>query len=359
MNPSPAMDLQSPTPEAGPPDLSFIITCYFEEQTIDEFYTRLSDAARALGRSYEIVFINDGSTDRTYEKLCGFFDTDPYVTTVGDMFRNSGQLAAMTAGLTHARGNAFIFMDSDLQLDPAELPLLVDEYDKGYDIVSGRRMDRKDTFFRRLSSKFANSVMRRIARHDLHDFGCTYKIYDAKLIRAFEFGPFKTFRTAYIFARAGRCKEVPVTHSERKHGSSGWSIGQLSSFYLDHLVGLSSRPFQALSLFCILLAIVFTARILLAWTVEFSVLPQVTPGLLLNVAVLQFLVTIGALAVIGEYVLRNFGALQRFPQYVIRELRQKPAPGEPTTTRADGLRPASRPMRSEDPLSEHAETHTP
>lgn len=350
------MDLQSRTHEVERPELSFIITCYFEEETIDEFYTRLSEAARALGRSYEIVFVNDGSTDRTYEKLCGFFDADPHVTTVADMFRNSGQLAAMTAGLTHARGNAYVFMDSDLQLDPAELPKLIEEYDQGFDIVSGHRVDRKDTFFRRFSSKLANSVMRRIARHDLNDFGCTYKIYNAKLIRGFEFGPFKTFRTAYIFARAGRCKEVPVTHSERKHGSSGWSLGRLSSFYLDHAVGLSSRPFQALSLFCVLLATLFVARILLAWTVEFSILTQVTPGLLLNVAVLQFLVTLGALALIGEYVLRNFSTLQRFPQYVIRDLRQKPGLGGRAltpSTQVEGLR-----LEGSGERSAHAEART-
>lgn len=305
------------------PDFSIIITCYFEEESIDEFYTRLRAAAESLGRSYELVMVNDGSTDGTFAKLKGFFEEDPRVTTVIDIYRNAGQVNAMTAGLTHARGNAFVFMDSDLQLDPEELPLLVAEYDKGYDIVSGCRKDRKDSFLRTLPSKLANVIMRKVARHSLSDFGCTYKIYDAALIRAFEFGPFKTWRTAYVFSRAERCTEVPVSHHERKYGSSGWTFRNLLGFAMDHLVGISERPFQLVSVACFAGAVLFAVRIALAWTIDASFLDEVSPGLILNAVVLSLLVVLAVLAMVGEYVMRSFLATQRYPGYVIRTIHQK------------------------------------
>ena len=308
-------------------ELSFIVTCYFEEQSIDEFASRLLKTARSLGRSFEVVMVNDGSTDGTFDKLKVLFERDAEVTTIIDLYRNAGQVAAMTAGITHARGRAFVFIDSDLQLDPEEFPTLLAEFDRGYDIVSGVRKNRRDSLLRVVPSKLANAVMRRVARHDLTDFGCTFKIYDAELVRAFELGPFKIFRTAYVFSRAGRVKEVPVTHHERRYGRSGWTFRKLFAFYMDHLVGLSERPFQLLSLACLLLAGVFGVRLLAAWAVPLSILPEVTPGLILNAIVINLLLLLGVLSLIGEYVMRNFLMLQRYPGYVVRELRQKDSAG--------------------------------
>ena len=292
-------------------ELSFIVTCYFEEQSIDEFASRLLKTARSLGRSFEVVMVNDGSTDGTFDKLKVLFERDAEVTTIIDLYRNAGQVAAMTAGITHARGRAFVFIDGDLQLDPEEFPTLLAEFDRGYDIVSGVRKNRRDSLLRMVPSKLANAVMRRVVRHDLTDFGCTFKI----------------FRTAYVFSRAGRVKEVPVTHHERRYGRPGWTFRKLFAFYMDHLVGLSERPFQLLSLACLLLAGIFGLRLLAAWTVPLSILAEVTPGLILNVIVISLLLLLGVLSLIGEYVMRNFLMLQRYPGYVVRELRQKESAG--------------------------------
>lgn len=310
---------------ASTPELSFIVTCYFEEQSIEEFYTRLSRVARSLGRSFEIVMVNDGSTDGTFAKLEGFFEADDHVTTVIDLYRNAGQVAAMTAGIDHARGDAIVFLDSDLQLDPEEVPLLLEEFDRGFDIVSGVRRERRDSLVRTLPSRIANAVMRKVSGHPLTDFGCTYKIYDGRLLRAFEFGPFKTFRTAYVFARAQRVGEVPVTHHERRYGSSGWTFRKLLSFYMDHVVGLSERPFQILSAAFLFLALLLGLRLLLAWTLPITILREVTAGLTLNVLVAGLLLVLGVLCLVGEYVIRNFLVLQRYPAYIIRRVRQKAA----------------------------------
>lgn len=304
-------------------EFSVIITCYYEEKSIDEFYTRLSKVMNSLGRTYEIVFINDGSTDKTFEKLKAIYDADPNVSTVIDLFRNSGQLAAMTAGIAHARGNHFIFMDSDLQLVPMELPLLLGEFDKGYDIVSGCRANRQDSLMRKIPSWFANRVMRKVAKHNVTDFGCTFKIYNGKLIRAFEFGPLKKFQTAYVYSKAQKTVEVPITHKARKHGKSGWTFRKLTSFLMDNFVGISQRPFQYLSMICLLGAAIFAVRIVVAWIIPFSILREVTPGLILNLMLVQLLLTMGVLSAIGEYVFRNFTSLQKYPIYIIRTLLRK------------------------------------
>lgn len=307
------------------PEFSVIITCHYEEKSIDEFYTRLSIAMNDLGRTYEIVFVNDGSTDKTFEKLKNIYDTDPNVTTIIDLFRNSGQLAAMTAGIAHATGRHFVFMDSDLQLDPAEIRLLVAEFDKGIDIVSGCRKNRKDRLARIIPSRIANFIVKKVSGHNITDFGCTFKIYHGRLIRAFELGPFKQFQTAYVYAKAQTLKEVPITHSARKYGKSGWTFRKLFAFHMDNVVGISRRPFQILSAICLASAFLFFARIVTAWFIPFSILKEVTLGLVLNMVVFTLLMLLAVLCAVGEYVIRNFIFLQRCPIYIVREIHKKSA----------------------------------
>jgi glycosyltransferase involved in cell wall biosynthesis len=306
------------------PEFSVIITCYYEEKSIEEFHAGLSAALESLGRSYEIIFVNDGSTDTTFEKLKAIFDEDAHVSAVIDLFKNAGQTAAMTAGLMHAQGKHFVFIDSDLQLDTADLPLLVAKYDEGYDVVSGCRKNRKDSLGRILPSKIANMIMRQVSKSDLTDFGCTFKIYNARLIRAFDYGPHRTWRPAYVIAQAQRVAEVPVTHYPRKYGKSGWTFRKLFAYNMDNLVGMTDRPFQILSVVCLLLAFAFVVRIVLAWVLPFAVLTEITNGLILNVTVLSLLLILSVLAAIGEFLIRSYNVLQKHPAYIIREILQRP-----------------------------------
>ena len=305
------------------PEFSVIITCYFEEKSIREFYSRLSSTLQGLGRSYEIIFVNDGSTDNTFAILEQIYAEDPAVYAIVDLFKNAGQAAAMTAGFSQARGEKFVFIDSDLQLDPEELPLLVAKYDEGFDVVSGYRANRKDSLSRTLPSKIANMIMRKVSKSNLTDFGCTFKIYHAKLIQAFDYGPFKPWRPAYVIARAQRCVEVPITHHARKHGKSGWTFRKLFAYNMDNLVGISDRLFQYLSMGCLLFAALFMVRLLLAGILPFSVLHEITNGLLLNVLVISILLTLGALSVVGEFLIRTYNTTQQYPAYIIRTLRQR------------------------------------
>ena len=321
------------------PEFSVLITCYYEERSIEEFHARLSKALRSLGRSFEIIFVNDGSTDRTFEKLGEIFERDPDVSVIMDLFQNSGQVAAITAAFCEARGRAILLMDSDLQLAPEEIPLLVAEYDKGYDVVSGARVNRKDSWLRIVPSKLANIIMRKATRSEFRDFGCTFKIYDAHLLRAFNYGPQRLFSNVDAIARAGRRREVPVTHYRRKYGRSGWTFRKLLKFNSDNLVSLSERPFQILAGLCLSIALLFSMRVLLGHIFARQFLRSVSNGLLLNALLISLLITVGVLCMIGEFAIRSFLIGRNLPFYVVRQARRRPQ----ASTQED-LRGSERPL---------------
>jgi len=302
------------------PEFSIIISCFNEENSIEEFHRRLSTAINKTGRSFEIIMVNDGSRDNTWAKLKMLFDNDTRISAVLDLFCNAGQQAAVTAGMEKASGAAWVLLDSDLQLDPGELPLLIAEYDKGYDLVSGYRKNRKDSMLRILPSKLANMIMRRASRSTLRDFGCTFKIYNATLLRAFNLGPFHVFSNVDAIAKAGRYTEVPVTHYPRKYGKSGWTFRKLWQYNMDNLVKLSQRPFQLLAGFCFLGGILFMLRIMLGFVSPGGILSEVTAGLVLNTVFFFSLMILGAIAMLGEFAIRSFIMLQQNPAYIVREM---------------------------------------
>lgn len=300
------------------PEISVLVTCYFEEKSIDEFIERVSRALSRAGRTYEIIAVNDGSTDATWDRLKDLY-AQGKIRCIMDFFQNSGQQAAITAGLARARGKAILLMDSDLQLAPEEIPVLLAEYDKGYDVVSGYRKERKDPFTRIVPSKLANIIMRKASKSQFRDFGCTFKLYNARLLKAFNFGPYHLFSNVEAIAKAARRVEVPITHFPRKYGKSGWTFRKLWKYNMDNIVSLSERPFQVIALASIAIAVLFVLRILLAFVLDFRILSEVTPGLVLNVLIAISLVLIGILSAIGELVIRIFTSSRKLPMYIVRE----------------------------------------
>jgi len=318
-----SLEPSSDPPPDNQPEFSAVITCYYEEQTIETFHSRLSAAMESLGRSYEIIFVNDGSTDGTFGKIAEIFQRDQHVSAAIDLYRNSGQQAAITAGICCVRGRAIILMDSDLQLAPEELPALVREYDKGFDIVTGYRRNRRDSFFRRFPSRLANVIMRRASRSNLRDFGCTFKIYNARLVQAFELGPHRIFSNVDLISKAQRRCEVPVSHFPRPHGKSGYTFAKLWQYNTDNLVILSERPFQYLAASCLLLATLLILRVLIGFFTGFKILSEVSPGALLNAITVSLLIILGSLSILGEFVIRVFLMMRRLPKYIIREILQR------------------------------------
>lgn len=300
-------------------EFSVLITCHYEERSIDEFHRRLSATLENLNRSYEIVFVNDGSRDGTWEKLKAIFAEDPHVHAVLDLFKNSGQQAAATAAVNESRGRALVYIDSDLQLAPEELPRLVAEYDRGFDLVTGYRVNRKDSAFRILPSFLANMIMRRASRSKVRDFGCTFKIFNALAIRAFNFGPQHVISFVEVISKIDRIAEVPVSHYPRRYGSSGWTFSKLMKYNTDNIVILSERPFQATAVLCLGVVLLLAARILLDRFFPFAILRSISNGLLLNAILISLLVNVALLSGIGEFVIRTFFAHRAAPQYIVRE----------------------------------------
>ncbi len=305
------------------PEFSVIVTSYFEEKSITEYTDRLLATLRGMKRPFEVLLINDGSTDKTYDLHRQIFADNPEVTHAIDFFRNGGQLAAMSAGVAHATGEKIVFIDSDLQLDPEDLPKLAAEYDKGYDIISGRRGNRKDSFLRKLPSKIANMVMAKVAGHSLTDFGCTFKIYNAKLVKPFDFGQFKAWNTAFVFREAGKVKEIEVNHHARRYGESGWTITKLLSFLFDQATGLSRRPFMWLSLISLALTGLVALRLILLPLFDFRVMDRISNGLILNVLLIVILIQLATTSAIGEFLFRVYNRTEGDPIYTIKEHLQR------------------------------------
>lgn len=314
-----------PAPWPGP-EFSVLVTCHYEEHTIEEFFRRLKQAWDGTGRSYEIIMVNDGSTDGTWPKLAALFEQHPEVTAVLDFFKNAGQMAAATAAIAESSGKHFFIMDSDLQLNPEEITNLLAEFDKGYDVVTGYREERQDSLLRIIPSKLANVIMRKASDSQLRDFGCTFKFFHGNLIRAFELGPHRIFSNVDIIARAGRCAEVPVSHRARPHGKSGWTFSKLWKYNMENLVKLSQRPFQFIAAGCTVLGLLFIVRIAAGFFSPFGVLAEVTNGLILNAIAFALIVLLAVLSLVGEFTIRCFVMLRDQPGYAVRNvLRREPA----------------------------------
>ena len=332
MNPNPAASSEM----WDGPEFSVLVTCHYEVKSIDEFFMRIKSAWDATGRTYEIVMVNDGSTDGTWEKLTALYAQHPEVSAVVDFFRNAGQMAAATACICESSGKHFFIMDSDLQLMPEELPTLLAAFDTGQDLVTGYRAERHDSLFRIVPSKIANMIMRKASNSTLRDFGCTFKFYHGNLIRAFNLGPHRIFSNVDLIASAGRCVEVPVTHRARQHGKSGWTFAKLWKYNMENLVKLSQRPFQFIAAGCTILGLVFFLRILAGFFSSFSVLDEATNGLILNTLVFALITLLAVLSMIGEFTIRGFVMLRGQPGYAVREvLRRPPHRRMANTPRAD------------------------
>jgi len=209
------------------PELSVVIPLYNEESTIPELHRRLSCVLAAVGRTSEIVFVDDGSTDGTYFGLCAVGATDPSVVVV-KLARNYGQTAALAAGFDRARGEVIVAMDGDLQHAPEDLPRLVAKLDEGYDIVSGWRERRVDSYWtRRLPSRIANWLMAKLSGVALHDFGTTFKAYRAAVVKRIElYGDLHRFIPALASSRGARIAEVPIANIPRAQNVSHYGLSR-------------------------------------------------------------------------------------------------------------------------------------
>ena len=217
--------------------LSIVVPVYDEEQNLGPLTGKLLDTLQDIGREFEIIFINDGSTDGSTDILDELAAGDVRIRVV-HFKRNFGQTSAMMAGLNHASGDIIIPIDADLQNDPADIPRLLERLDEGFDVVSGWRKDRKDdALSRNLPSWIANRIISRISGVKLHDYGCTLKAYRRSIIEDIRlYGEMHRFLPVYASWSGARTTELPVKHHARTAGRSKYGLKRIVKVPLDLLV---------------------------------------------------------------------------------------------------------------------------
>jgi glycosyltransferase involved in cell wall biosynthesis len=309
-------------------DLSIVVPVHDEEDNVAPLYEQLSTALKALGRSYEIIIVDDGSRDDTYQRLARLADGDEAFRLI-QLRRNFGQTAAMAAGFDHAVGKVVIPMDGDLQNDPTDIPRLLEKLDEGYDVVSGWRKERQDGAMRRLPSRIANWLIGRVTGVRLHDYGCTLKAYRADVIAETRlYGEMHRFLPALAAQTGARIAEIPVRHHPRVSGRSKYGLRRTFKVLLDLLTVKflsvwSTKPSYVFGGSGVLLCLLGSLFVL--WTAYERIVNGIyvhrQPSLLVGV----FLFTIGfnllLLGLLAELIVRTYHESQAKPTYLIRELR--------------------------------------
>jgi undecaprenyl-phosphate 4-deoxy-4-formamido-L-arabinose transferase len=300
-------------------DLSVVVPACNESANIPELLARITAAVAPLG-SYEIVVVDDGSTDDSWSVLQRAADADPHIVGVR-LQRNFGQHPALTAGLTAARGEVMVTLDADLQNPPEEIPKLVARLGPDCDVASGWRQMRRDSWLRRLPSKLVNVVLRHSTGVYLHDYGCMMRAYRRRVIELLLCCPEVSRATTGLVSWLGvQIVEVPIAHEARRAGRSRYRFWRLLRMNFDILTGFSTGVLQLVSVSGIVVSVLgFAAAIVLVvWRITHGAGPV---GLTTFLAVLMFLagMQVAAIGIVGEYVGRIFTQVQGRPYYVVRE----------------------------------------
>jgi len=236
------------------PRVSIVVPFFNEEGNVEEMHRRLKAVLEQTGRTYEIIYVDDGSRDRTYELLRAIYERDAAVRVI-KLRRNFGQTAGLQAGFDHVRGDVIISMDGDLQHAPEEIPQFLAKIDEGFDIVSGWRTDRKDNaVFRKFPSRVANRVMGRLVKVKIHDFGTTFKAYRREVVQSIRlFGELHRFIPALISREGFKITEIPISNINRLKGKSNYGISRVRRVFFDlmtvkFMVSFIDRPLQIFGL---------------------------------------------------------------------------------------------------------------
>ncbi|NDC59647.1 MAG: glycosyltransferase, partial [Alphaproteobacteria bacterium] len=219
---------------ARPPALTVVLPIYEEEESLPSLFERLFAVLRPLGKTFEIIAVNDGSTDRSIDVLRTLAAANPELRVI-DFRRNYGQTAALMAGFDFARGDVIVTLDADLQNDPADIPNLLAKLDEGYDVVSGWRKNRQDAALRRnLPSRIANGLISRLSGVNLHDYGCTLKAYRREALAGVRlYGEMHRFIPVYASWMGAKVVEIPVGHAARQFGYSKYGLNRIFKVLLD------------------------------------------------------------------------------------------------------------------------------
>jgi undecaprenyl-phosphate 4-deoxy-4-formamido-L-arabinose transferase len=312
------LPLSEPT---SAPEISVVIPVYNEEENLGELGERLIRTLTGMGRAFEIIFVDDGSSDRSWELLTDLNRAYPQYIRALQFHRNFGQHQAIFAGFQAARGQVMVTLDADLQNPPEEIPHLVAKLEEGYDTVGGWRQNRQDSLFRRLSSQLVNHVMSRVTGVKLRDYGCMLRAYRREVVDSINrCQESSSFIPALANLFSHRVAEIPVGHVERERGVSKYSLIKLLRLNFDLMTGFSNLPIHLVGFMGVaiaLLGLLFGALLLIR---RIFVGPEVE-GVFTLFAILFVFVGLNTLglALIGEYVGRIYREVRGRPRFIIRQ----------------------------------------
>lgn len=312
---------------------SVVVPLYNEQTVVEELYQRLTKVMQQTGKSYELVLVEDGSSDNTFEKLKAIAEEDEHVVVV-QLRRNFGQTPALAAGFDNTRGEIIISMDGDLQHLPEEIPKFLEKIDEGYDVISGWREKRVDNLImRKIPSRAANWLISKVSGVDIHDFGTTFKAYRRQIIQDIRlYGEMHRFIPALVSLTGGRIIEIPITNIPRPSGKSNYGISRTFRVVFDlitlrFLLGYITRPlhfFGKAAFYCILAACLIFAYVLFD-KFYFSVPIFIAHGPLSAVGILLMLIglTFISTGLIGEMISRVYFEATDRKIYAVRNIYRK------------------------------------
>ena len=316
--PNQVLPLSEPTPA---PEISVVIPVFNEEDNLRELGERLIRTLTAMGRPYEIIFVDDGSTDRSWQLLTDLNEHYPHNIRALQFHRNFGQHQAIFAGFQAARGKVMVTLDADLQNPPEEIPRLVAKLDEGYDTVGGWRENRRDSVFRRLPSQLVNYVMSRVTGVKLRDYGCMLRAYRRSVVDSInQCQESSSFIPALANLFSHRVAEIPVGHAERERGKSKYSLIKLLRLNFDLMTGFSNLPIHLVGFMGVTIAFLGLFFGFMLIIRRIFVGPEVE-GVFTLFAILFVFVGLNTLglALIGEYVGRIYREVRGRPRFVIRQ----------------------------------------
>lgn len=308
-------------------NFSIVVPIYNEEENIAELHLAITSALDATNPDYEIILVDDGSTDGSFCALKAISEIDKRVKVIR-LRRNFGQTAAMSAGFDAASGAVIIPMDGDLQNDPADIPLLINKIDEGFDVVSGWRSDRKDTFItRKVPSILANALISKLTGVHLHDYGCTLKAYRREVLDGINlYGEMHRFVPALASQVGAKVAEIPVNHKPRLHGISKYGISRTLRVILDlmtvkFLLTYSTKPIQLFGKWGIytLMAGLGSGAMTIYMKIFEHLSMNRNPLLILTAFLLFMGIQFIVLGLLGELNARTYYEAQGKPIYVIRD----------------------------------------
>jgi undecaprenyl-phosphate 4-deoxy-4-formamido-L-arabinose transferase len=306
---------------AGRSLVSVVVPVYNEAANLPTLWSRLEPVMRGCGRPWEVLFVDDGSSDQSLDLLRGIAASAHGAVRVIELARNFGQHSAILAGFRQCRGEVVVTLDADLQNPPEEIPRLLAAIDEGNDVVGGWREVRHDFAYRRFASNLQNRVTSMIVGVPMHDYGCMLRAYRRHIVDTVVACDEKAaFVPALANSFAKRVAEIPVGHDERQSGASKYNLFRLAHLSLNLITGFSLMPIQAVSVAGILVFVLDALLVLVLLAHRIFYGPQ-QEGALWTLFALNFLVlgfVLLAVGLIGEYIGRIYLEVRRRPTYIVR-----------------------------------------